>query len=124
MCVYPECTACERGVWREAMKPHDTELIERARSVRGRFRLREGFCAEVAAAAEMLKHHETRVLTVVAVGNDDAILPPCGRCREMLVQIDPRNLDCRVLLHGDREATLSELLPGHWLQGERGCPTI
>jgi cytidine deaminase len=131
------------------MQPEDMELIELARAVRGRFGLREGFsagtvaaairtvqgtvytgicidlacglgfCAEVAAAAEMLKHRETQVDTVVAIGNGDVVLPPCGRCREMLAQIDRHNLDCRVLLPGDRVTQLSKLLPDHWLESSK-----
>ena len=38
-----------------------------------------GFCAEVAAIAEMLKHRETQINAVVAVSGQ-RILPPCGRC--------------------------------------------
>jgi cytidine deaminase len=73
-----------------------------------------GFCAEHAAVAEMLKHRESQVEAVVAVGGD-RILSPCGRCRELLVQIDPRNLDCWVILGEDRAVPLRRLLPEHWL---------
>ena len=77
-----------------------------------------GFCAEVAAIAEMLKHRETHIEAVVAVSGD-RILPPCGRCRETMVQIDARNLDCMVIVAENREVPLRELLPDHWLgQGE------
>lgn len=74
-----------------------------------------GFCAEVSAVAEMLKHRETHVLRVVAV-NQDGILPPCCRCREMLVQVDTSNLDCLVILGEDRTVRLRELLPAPWLK--------
>jgi cytidine deaminase len=73
-----------------------------------------GFCAEVAAVAEMLKHRETEIAAIVAV-SDRGILPPCGRCRETIVQVDARNLECRVILAPDRDAILRELLPTHWL---------
>ncbi|HVF63622.1 MAG TPA: cytidine deaminase [Casimicrobiaceae bacterium] len=74
-----------------------------------------GFCAEHAAVAEMLKARETVVRSIVAV-NEERIVAPCGRCRELLVQVDPRNLDCVVLLPDDRSATLRELLPDAWLE--------
>jgi len=120
------------------------ELIEAARSVCGNFPLGDGFsaggvgaairtvagnvytgicidlasglgfCAEVAAVAEMLKHHETQIDTVVAVSGQ-RILPPCGRCRETMVQVDRRNMDCHVILDENREALLRDLLPEHWL---------
>jgi cytidine deaminase len=74
-----------------------------------------GFCAEHAAVAEMLKSRETVVRRIVAV-NAERIVAPCGRCREMLVQVDPRNLDCEVLLPDGVSATLRELLPNAWLE--------
>jgi len=73
-----------------------------------------GFCAEAAAVAEMLKHRETHISAVVAV-SEDRILPPCGRCREMMAQVDPRNLDCRVIVGEDQVVSLRALLPNHWL---------
>jgi len=74
-----------------------------------------GFCAEVAAMAEMIKNRETHVAEMVAV-NWKEIMPPCGRCRETLAQLDVRNLDCRVILSEDESVPLRELLPRHWLQ--------
>ena len=74
-----------------------------------------GFCAEHAAVAEMLKHRETVVRRIVAV-NQERIVAPCGRCREMLVQVDARNLDCEVLLPGGEALPLRELLPKAWLE--------
>jgi cytidine deaminase len=74
-----------------------------------------GFCAEHSAVAEMLKSRETVVRRMVAV-NAERIVAPCGRCRELLVQVDPRNLDCEVLLPDGASATLRELLPNAWLE--------
>ena len=74
-----------------------------------------GFCAEHSAVAEMLKHRETVARRIVAV-NDERIVAPCGRCREMLVQVDARNLDCEVLLPDDVTLPLSALLPNAWLE--------
>jgi cytidine deaminase len=73
-----------------------------------------GFCAEVAAIAEMVKHRETQIVAVVAV-DKSRIVPPCGRCRETMLQVNPRNLDARVILSEDRDVPLRELLPECWL---------
>ncbi|HEX4142550.1 MAG TPA: hypothetical protein VHY91_03295 [Pirellulales bacterium] len=73
-----------------------------------------GFCAEHAAIAEMVKARETQIEMIVAVCVD-CVIPPCGRCREMMIQVDRRNADTLVLLAGGRQATLRELLPEHWL---------
>lgn len=119
----------------------DRELVEAARSVLGVFALSEphrsagsvaaalrtpsgaihtgicidvacgiGFCAEHAAIAEMLKHRETRIETIVAV-KESAILPPCGRCRELMAQVNPKNAATRIVLDDDRVARLRNLLP-------------
>ncbi len=74
-----------------------------------------GFCAEHSAVAEMLKQRETVVRRIVAVDRD-RIVAPCGRCRELLVQLDRRNLDCVVLLPDGVTATLRELMPNAWLE--------
>lgn len=73
-----------------------------------------GFCAEVSAITQMLAHRQSQIDTVVAVTRDK-ILPPCGRCRETMAQIDPRNLDCKVVIGEGQTVSLRELLPHHWL---------
>ncbi|NOZ08997.1 MAG: cytidine deaminase [FCB group bacterium] len=119
----------------------DKELIERARNICGEFKLSRrgltagscaaalragdgkiytgicldlacgiGFCAEHAAIADMLKERETRILTIVAV-NSKGIVPPCGRCRELMFQVNPQNRDTQVILAEDRTVRLSDLLP-------------
>ena len=76
-----------------------------------------GFCAEHAAAAEMLKTGVTRVAAVAAVGRR-GVLPPCGRCRELLVQLDPANAAAAVLVAPGEAVPLAELLPRHWYPSE------
>lgn len=83
-----------------------------------------GFCAEASAIAEMLKQRETHIATVVAVGEDGILGAPCGRCREMIAQVDRRNLHCRVLLPDGRETTLAALLPDHWLEGKKNTEPV
>jgi len=46
-----------------------------------------GFCAEHSAIAEMLKNRETQIEMIVTV-NKEAIIPPCGRCRELIFQVN------------------------------------
>lgn len=73
-----------------------------------------GFCAEHAAVAEMLKNRETHIRAIVATG-EDRIMPPCGRCRELMIQVDRRNGETDVVLAPDRAEKLRDLLPEHWL---------
>ena len=70
-----------------------------------------GFCAEHAAVAEMLKAREAEVRTVVAVNSRGEILPPCGRCRELLWQVHVRNRDAQVVVGPNELRSLAELLP-------------
>jgi cytidine deaminase len=75
-----------------------------------------GFCAEHAAIASMITHGESHIHTIVAVGSGGrGALPPCGRCRELICQVDPRNIETRILLPEGKVTALSHLLPDHWL---------
>jgi cytidine deaminase len=73
-----------------------------------------GFCAEHAAAAAMITAGESRVLRMVAVNWDGGILPPCGRCREFISQLDDGNLDGEVLVAPGVVVKLRDLLPFDW----------
>ena len=70
-----------------------------------------GFCAEHAAIAEMLKARESEIALVVAVSAKWGILYPCGRCRELMWQVDPRNRATRIIIGHGQVVTLAELLP-------------
>jgi cytidine deaminase len=76
-----------------------------------------GFCAEHSAIAAMVTAGEYQIAKIVAVWRDGDgllyVLPPCGRCREFIRQVDPANLDTEVILGSDRSALLRELLPAN-----------
>ena len=72
-----------------------------------------GSCAEYSAIAEMLKARESVIDTIVAVCGSD-IVPPCGRCRELIRQINAANTTTRVIIARRRVATIAELLPFEW----------
>jgi cytidine deaminase len=69
-----------------------------------------GFCAEHAAIAEMLKERETEIEAIVAVSRE-GVIAPCGRCRELMLQLNPKNAATRVALPGSRVVQLRDLLP-------------
>lgn len=75
-----------------------------------------GFCAEHAAVAEMLKGRETEIESIVAMSKD-GVLSPCGRCRELMVQVNPLNLNSKIGMPNGRIVLLRELLPEHWITG-------
>ena len=74
-----------------------------------------GFCAEHSAIASMVTHGEQSISKIVAVLGDGTILPPCGRCREFMRQVDGSNLErTEVLMGGERTLKLRDLLPHPW----------
>lgn len=77
-----------------------------------------GFCAEHAAIAAMVTAGEYRIARIVAVWRNEqtqqlSVLPPCGRCREFIRQIDEANLNTDVVLDRDTSRPLRALLPFH-----------
>jgi cytidine deaminase len=71
-----------------------------------------GFCAEHSAIAAMVTAGESGIAKIVAVWGDGVVLPPCGRCREFMYQVDSANYtQTEVILGENRAVKLSELLP-------------
>jgi cytidine deaminase len=80
-----------------------------------------GFCAEHSAIAEMLKARETIINSIVAV-NSSGIMMPCGRCRELMLQVNKENLKAKVIIDEENCCILADLLPKHWIDNERSQP--
>ena len=79
-----------------------------------------GFCAEAAAIGAMVTAREYKIKKITAVWKDEHgktyVVPPCGRCREFMRQIDAENLNADIVLGKDTTIQLKELLPRHeWL---------
>ena len=73
-----------------------------------------GFCAEHAAAAAMVTAGECEIVAVAAVDDKGDVVPPCGRCRQFLVQLGSENEKAQVLVEKDKVMRLEELLPYDW----------
>lgn len=73
-----------------------------------------GFCAEHAAISSMLTNGETRIMKLVSISEHGVIYPPCGRCRELISQIDENNVDTLIMIGDNEVKTLAELLPNDW----------
>ncbi len=70
-----------------------------------------GFCAEHAAIAAMVTAGETEIDSIVAVWQT-TVLPPCGRCRELINQVHESNIDHTDVVMGPGQSMkLRELLP-------------
>lgn len=75
-----------------------------------------GMCAERNAIANMLTHGESRIARVVAVMPDGRVGPPCGACRELMMQLDAGSGEIEILLDVQTEKTvrLKELVLDWW----------
>ncbi len=74
-----------------------------------------GFCAERSAVDAMLTAGESRIQRVCAVAADGRVLPPCGACRELMMQLGEGAGEAEVLLDREgRTAKLRALMPEAW----------
>ncbi|MFH1073017.1 MAG: cytidine deaminase [Nanoarchaeota archaeon] len=73
-----------------------------------------GFCAEHSAIAAMVLNQEYKIKKIVAVSGDGTVLPPCGRCREFMYQIDKANYDTDIIIEKNKTVKLRNLLPMIW----------
>ena len=71
-----------------------------------------GMCAERNALSTMLSYGEFEVNKVVAVDQDGTVMPPCGACREFMMQLCKSAKDIEILLHNNgKSVLLGDLLP-------------
>lgn len=71
-----------------------------------------GMCAERNALSTMLTNGEYEVCKVCAVYQDGTVMPPCGACREFMMQLGDQAADIEILI--DRQGKtvkLGELMP-------------
>ena len=74
-----------------------------------------GMCAERNAIANMLTNGESQIDKVVAVMPDGKVGPPCGACREYMMQLDKDSGDIEILLDlQTRETVTLKGLTPHW----------
>ena len=82
-----------------------------------------GYCAERVAIAKMITDGKEFVIKkIVATWKDENgvvyIIPPCGHCRQAMLETDGSNIDkTEVILNIDKSVELKGLLPYHdWWQ--------
>ncbi|MFP4000747.1 MAG: cytidine deaminase family protein [Thermoplasmata archaeon] len=76
-----------------------------------------GYCAEHNAVGSMVTEGEYKIEKIVAVWKDEEgsiqVIPPCGRCREFMRQINEENLETEVIVGEEKKLKLKNLLPYH-----------
>lgn len=71
-----------------------------------------GFCAEHSAIASMVKDQIGIIKNIIAVDNKGNVLPPCGRCRQLLLFLHKENVKTKVYINNEGNyLSLSELTP-------------
>jgi len=73
-----------------------------------------GFCAEHSAIADMLKHRESEIVMLVALNEAGKLGTPCGRCRELIAQVNKANMATKIVMSKEKTIVLGELLPHYW----------
>ena len=87
------------------------EIFEHIRRLEGK-----GICAERNAIFHMLACGESRIRRVLALGRNGEPVPPCGACRELMVQLMPGEAQkVEILLDWETAVTLKELTPNWWI---------
>ena len=76
-------------------------------------------CGEYQAIGSMISNGEKEIRTIVAVWFDEKrkryqVVPPCGKCREMIWQACKKNSNTEVIISGSKKVKLKELLPNAW----------
>ena len=75
-------------------------------------------CAENQAIGSMISNGEHEIKTIVAVQFNEknieySVIPPCGKCREMIWQAGKKNQNSYVIISNTKKIRLKELLPYH-----------
>ena len=66
----------------------------------------------------MITNGENTIRRVIAVGTDGKTIPPCGACRELMMQLMPDNyqsIDIMLDYENGQVITLGDLTPKWWI---------
>lgn len=77
-----------------------------------------GMCAERNAIANMITNGESKISKVLAIMPNGKVGPPCGACREFLMQLDQNSKNIEILMDDDtlEVVTLGALCPNWWTE--------
>jgi len=81
-----------------------------------------GICAERSAIFQMLTCGDDKIRKVLALMPNGKSGPPCGACRELMVQLMPESFgEIEVMLDYEKKTVvkMKDLTPLWWIPGER-----
>ncbi|MCG3759059.1 cytidine deaminase [Shewanella sp. LC6] len=71
-----------------------------------------GFCGEHAAVAALMADRKAVIHSIISVDDDGEVMPPCGRCRQLLLFLHENNQNTKIYINNNGDfVTLSELMP-------------
>jgi len=73
-----------------------------------------GFCGESTAIATAATNEGAIDIDTIVAANKFGVIPPCGRCRELINDISPKGSETWVIVDSETKLELSELLPRAW----------
>ena len=75
-----------------------------------------GMCAERNAIGTMITMGEDEITHLLCIGSNNNIMMPCGACRELLLQINEKNKQTKIITNLETFETvkLIELMPKWW----------
>jgi cytidine deaminase len=76
-------------------------------------------CAEYQAIGAMISAGEKEIKAIAAVWYNEKtkkywVIPPCGKCREIIKQTCKKNMGTDVVIHDTKKVKLKALLPHAW----------
>ena len=77
-----------------------------------------GICAERNAMFNMITNGEDAIKRVIAINREEKAIPPCGACREFMVQLMPeqyKQVEIMMDYENERIVTLGDLTPEWWI---------
>lgn len=78
-----------------------------------------GICAERNAIFNMITNGEDKISKVLCIMDNGESGVPCGACRELMVQLMPKdykNIEIMIDYESERICTLGELTPEWWIK--------
>ena len=77
-----------------------------------------GICAERNAMFNMITNGEDAIKRVIAINREEKAIPPCGACREFMVQLmseQYKQVEIMMDYENERIVTLGDLTPEWWI---------
>ena len=77
-----------------------------------------GLCAERNAIANMITNGESDICRVIAIDQNGKAIPPCGACREFMIQLMPENyhsIEIMLDYENKKAFTLGDITSNWWI---------